>query len=101
MVILERIIHQIYPDKWSEVNALEAEFDQIEKPLGFTEKKLFKMLTGGDGVNTLVIERHWPSMAAMEAMYDKAMVDSGWQAMGKKMSTVIKDTRYELLLVLP
>jgi len=101
MLILERIIHQIHPDKWPEVMPMEAEFDQVEKPLGFTEKKRFRMMAGGEGLNTLVIERHWPSMAAMEAAYDKAMVDPGWQVMGVKMAPIIKDTRYELLMVLP
>ena len=101
MVILERIIHQIYPDKWPEINALEAEFDQIEKPLGFTGKKRFRIVLGGDGSNSLVIERQWPSFAAMEAVYDRAMAHPGWQAMGTKMSTIIKGTRSEILLVLP
>lgn len=100
MLILERIVHQIDPDKWPEVMIMEAEFDQVEKPFGFTEKKRFRTLIAEDGVNTLVIERNWPSMAALEAAYDKASADPGWQAIGMKWSTVIKDTRYELFLVL-
>ena len=101
MLILERIIHQIHPGKWAEVPAMEKEFEQIEKPLGFPDKKRYQMLVGGEGANTLVIERDWPSMAAMEAAYDKAMANPGWQAMVAKSSAVLKDTRYELLGVMP
>jgi hypothetical protein len=101
MVILERIIHQIHPDKWPEVNAMEVEFDKVEKPLGFTEKKRYRMIVGGEGTNTLVIERHWPSMAAMEAAYDKAMANPGWQALGAKSGVILTNTRYEILMVLP
>ena len=100
MEILERIIHQINPGKWPEVNAMEAEFVKIESPFGFTEKMSFQMLAGGDGANTLVVERQWPSMAAMEAAYGKAMADPGWQSMVAQSSAIIKDTRYELLLVI-
>lgn len=100
MEILERITHQINPGKWPEVNAMEAEFAKIETPLGFPEKQRFQVLVGGDGANALVVERRWPSMAAMEATYEKAMADPGWQSSVAKSSVIIRDTRYELLLVL-
>ena len=75
MVILERDVQHIYPDKWDELNAIDGEFNQIESGLGFPAKKRFQLLIGADEVNTLIVERQWPSMAAMEAAYEKAMAD--------------------------
>ena len=39
MVILERDVQHIYPDKWDELNAIDGEFNQIESGLGFPAKK--------------------------------------------------------------
>ena len=101
MVILERIVHHINPDKWPEIHAMDAEFAQIESRFNFPESKRFQMLIGADVSTTLVVERQWPSMAALEAAYDKAMADPGWQAQAAKSGAIIKDTRYELYAVLP
>jgi hypothetical protein len=100
MVILERDVQHIYPDKWDELNAIDGEFNQIESGLGFPAKKRFQLLIGADEVNTLIVERQWPSMAAMEAAYEKAMADTGWQALAAKSNAIIKDHRYEVYLVL-
>jgi len=38
MVILERDVQHIYPDKWGELNEIDGEFNQIESGLGFPAK---------------------------------------------------------------
>jgi hypothetical protein len=101
MVTLERMIQHVYPDKWPELAALDAEYNQIESRFGFPAKKRYLLIAGPDEVNTLVIEREWPSLAAMEAAFEKVMADPGWQAVNAKGLTIIKDQRWELYSVLP
>jgi hypothetical protein len=66
----------------------------------FQRKKRFQLLIGADEVNTLIVERQWPSMAAMEAAYEKVMADTSWQALVAKSNDMIRDHRYEVYLVL-
>lgn len=100
MVILERDVQHIYPDQWAELNAIDGEFNQVESRIGFPAKKRFQLLIGPDEVNTLIVERQWPSMAAMETAYEQAMADPGWQALVAKSNAIIRDHRYEVYLVL-
>lgn len=101
MVIVERDVQHIYPDKWDELNAIDREFNQVESGFGFPAKKRFQLLIGADEVNTLIVERQWPSMAAMETAYEHAMADPAWQALAGKSNAMIRDHRYEVYLVLP
>jgi hypothetical protein len=101
MVILERSIQHIVPNKWPELNMVDREFNQVEGRLGFPAKKRFQLIAGADEYNTLVIERQWPSMAAMETTYEKAMADPEYQALGMKSNSIIKDMQVELYGVLP
>jgi hypothetical protein len=100
MVVLERNTQHIYPDKWEELNTIDGEFNQVESRIGFPTKKRFQLLLGADESNTLIVERQWPSMAAMETAYEKAMADPDWQALAAKSITIIRDHRYEVYLVL-
>ncbi|HMN59504.1 MAG TPA: NIPSNAP family protein [Anaerolinea sp.] len=100
MVILERDVQHIYPDKWDELNKIDGEFNLVESGFGFPEKKRFQLLIGADEANTLIVEWQWPSMSSMEAAYEKAMADPAWQALVAKSNEMIRDHRYEVYLVL-
>jgi hypothetical protein len=53
-------------------------------------------------VNTLIVERQWASMAAMEATYEKAFADPEHQALQKEItSSIIKSAHMELYMPLP
>ena len=81
VLIIWRQIQKIKPDKWDALEKLEKKFIEVEKRLGFpTEtKKRYRALIGSEGVNTLIIDYHWDSMAKMEKVYTKAFLDPDYQ----------------------
>jgi hypothetical protein len=101
MVLVERQIQQVRPDKWAELEAIDKKFNAIESRLGFAPKKRYRCYVGGHNTNTLIIERQWESMAAMEAAYEKAFADSGWQALGAEVVSIVESDRHELYMPLP
>jgi len=101
MVVMERMIQQIYPDKWKELEAIDKKYNAAEARLGFPPKKRYQALVGGLEVNTLIIERQWASLAAMEATNEKAMADPEYQALGNQTSSIIKSVHWELYMPLP
>jgi hypothetical protein len=101
MICIERLVQQIRPDKWAELAALEAKFNAIEGRLGFPPKRRLRCYVGGHTTNTLVVERQWESLAAMEAVYERAFADPAWQALGAEAALIIKSNQYELYAPLP
>jgi hypothetical protein len=100
MMFLERQIQQIRPGKWSELEALDQKFNTIEGRLGFPAKRRFRCYIGGHPNSTLVIEREWESLAAMETAYMKIFADSEWQAVGAEFDMVAESNQVEVYLVL-
>ena len=101
MVILERMTQHIYPGKWAELEVLDKEYNAVESKHGFPPKKRYSLIAGSDEVQTLVIERQWPSLAAMESHYEKILADPAYQALQAKSLPVMRDNRWELYSVLP
>ena len=101
MIVVERLIQQIRPNKWAELEALDKKFDAVESRLGFPPKKRYRCYVGGHNTDTLIIERQWKSMAAMEAAYEKAFADPEDQALGAEAASIIKSNQYELYSPLP
>jgi hypothetical protein len=101
MICVERLIQQVRPGKWADLAALDKKYNSVESRLGFPAKKRYQAIIGGHTTDTLIIERQWPSMAAMEAAYEKAFADPEWQAMGVEAAAVIKSNQYELYMPLP
>jgi hypothetical protein len=101
MVVVERLIQQVRPDKWAELEALDKKYNPIESRCGFPAKRRYRCFMGGDNINTLIIERQWESFAAMEAAYEKALADPEWQALGAEGTSSIESDRHELYIPLP
>jgi hypothetical protein len=101
MVTIERIIQQVRPDKWAELEEIDKKYNAVEGRLGFPPKKRYQCLTGSHDTNTLIVERQWASMAAMEATYEKAFADPEHQALGKEGTSIIKSIHWELYMPLP
>jgi hypothetical protein len=85
----------------AELEAIDKEYNAVEAKMGFPPKKRYQMISGPDEQGTLIIERQWGSLAAMEAAYEKIMADPKWQAVNQKSNTIIKDNRLELYTPLP
>jgi hypothetical protein len=97
---LERMIQQIRPDKWAALEELDKKYDAIERGLGYPPKRRYRMLFGRNTTNTLIIEREWESMAAMETAMMKAMALPEYQALGVEGSDIVPDLTWEIYLVL-
>jgi len=92
------MIQQIRPDKWAELEVLDKKYNVIEARLGFPPKKRYSCLTGSHDMNTLIIKREWPSLAAMEATYEKAFADPENQALGVESAAIVMSNREELYM---
>jgi hypothetical protein len=101
MIVVERLIQQIRPDKWAELEALDKKYDAVESRLGFPPKKRYRCYVGGHNTDTLVIERQWKSLAAMEATYEKAFADPEELALGAELALITKSNQVELYSPLP
>ncbi len=100
-MVVERLIQQIRPDKWAELEALDIKYNSLEGRYGFTAKRRYRCLAGVHNSDTLIIEREWASLTAMEAAYDRLVTDPEWRALGAEGSGIIESNRnelYELLL---
>lgn len=101
MKIKERLTQKIYPDKWEALEALDQKYNQIEKPAGFPPKTRYQLILSSKSFNTLVVEREWESLAAMEAAYEKLFADPAYQALNAEFNSIIKDGYSEILMPLP
>ena len=101
MVVVERLIHQVRPDQWAELDALDKKYHAVESRYGFPTKRRYRCFVGSDNTNALIIERQWESMAALEAAYEKVFADPEWQALGDEGAAIIESDRHELYAPLP
>jgi hypothetical protein len=101
MIVIDRMIQKIYSDKWAELEVIDKKYNAAEARLGFPPKKRYSLLTGGYATNTLIVERQWPSLAAMEATHEKAMADPEYQALGMEITSIVKSVHWELYMPLP
>jgi len=101
MITVERLIQHIRPDKWAELEAIDKKFNAIESGLGFPPKKRYRCISGRDNTDTVIIERQWESMAAMEAAYEKAFADPARQALVAEIVSIVESDQYELYMPLP
>ncbi|HOU11536.1 MAG TPA: hypothetical protein PKZ84_00320 [Anaerolineae bacterium] len=73
----------------------------VESRLGFPAKRRYQCYIGGHNLNTLIIERQWESLAAMEAAYEKAFMDPEYQVVQAESGAVIESVQIELYAPLP
>jgi len=101
MVTKERMIQKVFPGKWAELEEIDKRFNAVESRLGFPPKKRYQCIMGGHDMNTLIIERQWDSLAAMEAVVDKAFADPELQALVEELASIVKSSQVEVYTPLP
>ena len=79
MRVLERLIQHVNPGKWEALEVLDKKYDVMEKKLGYPTKRRYRSFAGGGDTDTLVIEREWESMAALEAAWEKSFSNAEFQ----------------------
>jgi hypothetical protein len=101
-MIIERQVQKVLPGKWPAYESVDKKMDALIGRLGFPAKKLYRCIMGGhDFINTLIMERQWESLAAMEAAYGKILVNPEYQALEAELFTVIESGQIEVYRPLP
>lgn len=100
-MLLERMIQHIFPSKWAELEALDKKYNVVEARLGFPAKKRYQLLMGSHPMGSVIIEREWPSLAALEAAMMKALADPEYQALQQESAAVIKSIYWENYMPMP
>ena len=101
MIAIERMTQKIYPGKWAELDEIDKRYNEIELRMGFPAKKRYQCVIGGLDQNTLIIERQWDSLAAMEETYEKALAQPEYQALGREVASLVQSAQIEVFTPLP
>jgi hypothetical protein len=99
-MVIERMIQQIIPGKWVELEAIDEKFNAAEARLGYPPKRRYRCFMGGHNTNTLIIEREWDSLSVMEAVYMKAFEDSELQNLNAQVESIVESNQIELYMPL-
>jgi hypothetical protein len=74
----------------------EQKWEAVEKRLGgFPTKKHYSLISGSDDFGTMVWEREWDSLAAMEAAYDRLFADPEAKSLGSNAPSIYSGERIE------
>jgi hypothetical protein len=100
MKLLERYVQQLKEGEWDAYMEWEKKWEAIEQRLGgFPTKKHYWAWSGPHNMGTVVWEREWESLSAMEAAYGKEDGDPDFEAMSDIPSPVASQ-RIELYYVI-
>ena len=99
-MILVRLVQHVHSGKWEELESVDSKFNAIENRLGYPPKRRYRMFAGADDSDTLVIEREWESLAAMETDLTKAMALPDYQRLLTETNGLIDSNRWEFYFVL-
>jgi hypothetical protein len=95
------MIQKIIPGKWEALFEITARYNELESRLGYPPSKHYRCITGTHDLNTIIVERQWDSMAAMEAAYEKAFVEPAYQTLNDELNDVVASTQIELYMPMP
>lgn len=97
MTIQERHIKVIGEGVMEHHLDLVKRFEAVEARLGYPAARWYNVLSGPSPVDTRVLEREWPSVAAMEACIEHAGTDSEWRALVAEAQGLDIKTQIETL----
>jgi hypothetical protein len=95
------MIQKVRPGKFPDLDELDKKYIAIESRLGFPPKKRYQCIIGGHDLNTVIVERQWDSLAAMEEIFTKAFADPEYQALADEGISIIESTQWEVYTPLP
>jgi len=101
MMIIERQMQRVRSGKWTELEELDKKFIPVESQLGFPARRRCRSLVGGHTTDMLIVERQWDSFAALEAAYEKALMNTEHQALSKDVELILESQQIEFYLPLP
>ncbi|MCA9875566.1 MAG: hypothetical protein KC441_17970 [Anaerolineales bacterium] len=98
MKVIERMIQEIFPGQNEALEDLDKRYAALESKIGFPAKRRMWAMSAPYTFDTLIIEREWDSMAAMEAAFEKSFANQDLQALGVEGRSIIKSVRVELYM---
>ena len=98
MSILVRTYQTFRPENWDEALELAKRGIAVGKRLGLPPLTFYRCLSPSHSVTTLISDREWPSLAAMEADYDEAAGAPVDRAIWQELTPIIESTHIELFL---
>jgi hypothetical protein len=99
-MIVERMIQKVIPGKFAELEAFDQKIKPLEARFGFPPKRRMRCMIGGHNTDTMILEREWESLAALEAAYNKAWADPEHQASRAETVSLIKSIKTEIYMLL-
>jgi len=96
--VIERLIQEIYPNKWEELEEIDKKFTEIENKYGYPPKKRFRCIAGPHDINTVILEREWPSLSKMEKSATKLYLDPEINKLTQQIFDIVKSGRTELYI---
>jgi hypothetical protein len=97
MKVLERMVQKI--GDWEKIDEMDQKHNAIESNYGFPTKRRYRALAGPHTMDTLIIEREWDSMAAMEEAFTRLMADAKYQALSSSYPGVVVSSQWELYML--
>lgn len=99
MKVIERRIQKVRDGKRDQVMALEHRFEEAEAAYNAPAKRRYLCIGGPYDLDTMIWEREWPSLAAMEAAYEQFFSNAALVALSAEADAVFADGRNELYTV--
>jgi hypothetical protein len=87
---------KVKPGKRAALDELNKQWDAFEARLGFPPQKQYACSIGGHQMGTLLLLREFDSMAAMEALFAKMMVDAEIEELMAATEELVESTQWEL-----
>lgn len=101
MAIIIREIQKVRPGQWGALEAAESKWAVFEERTGFSRKRRrFRVFSGVEDMNTIVIEFEFESLAALDAAYERGEADPEYEELMEELYTIISSSRVELYTVL-
>ena len=98
MAIVERHIQTLHTSDIDVYKTWEKGFEAAEiKAGGFPRKRHFRVFSGRDAQGTVIWEREWESVSAMDAAYAKTWEMPEVQELFKRVRSVIEHELMEII----
>jgi hypothetical protein len=101
VIVIMRLIQKIANGKWDELEEIDKKFNAIEENLGYPPKKRYRSLSGCLDNNVIVIERQWDSLAKMEKIMTKGVLDPEIQKLDQQLDSIVEWQKTELFVPHP
>ncbi len=101
MTIIIREIQKVRPGQWEALEEADARWAAFEARTGFsTKKRRYRVFSGVEDMNTIVIEFEFDSLAALDAAYARGEADPEYQELTEELYSIISSSRVELYTVI-